>query len=376
MGQVACCQASYEDYVEISNIESEGHKGQGTIDSNIRCDKSYGKVSENCDSESKLMQASELFGHNVKEAMADVEKYLREFDLDSADEAMSTWLNRLNPPAQQELKGSTTYRKLQRSLGQYDLAKEMILSEGFEVLWQQDSYRMEIKRDPLHRVFEYRLVMELDQPLDEVLSHFEEQDLVHKVQKQLSKPVETYGDINPWQKVYMMSFHLAAIIKVELVTEFFRYRGKKDGYILEVMQTEFDHAAHGIPEKSWLTTRPWLLTSTLWRPHEADPKRTVLTQVTRAEGGMRLSSWMIDAACYLVAKSFTTDVRNFAKEVTRPGNAWRDRILQDKDGFYSEIEKIKQKATTTGQCWQACVLDRCWQTPPERRDGIPPSHRK
>eukprot|EP00913_Durusdinium_trenchii_P016374 g15391.t1 len=184
MGQVACCQASYEDYVEISNIESEGHKGQGTIDSNIRCDKSYGKVSENCDSESKLMQASELFGHNVKEAMADVEKYLREFDLDSADEAMSTWLN----------------RKLQRSLGQYDLAKEMILSEGFEVLWQQDSYRMEIKRDPLHRVFEYRLVMELDQPLDEVLSHFEEQDLVHKVQKQLSKPVETYGDINPWQK--------------------------------------------------------------------------------------------------------------------------------------------------------------------------------
>ena len=100
----------------------------------------------------------------------------------------------------------------------------------------------------------------------------------------------------------------------------FRTRVAKDGYILEALRTEFDHAAHGatwleqihadgiayrpvsvevanirskhcyfwdckrqkhmffivtcgwtaeIPEKSWLTTRPWLLVSTLWKPHKA-----------------------------------------------------------------------------------------------------------
>ncbi len=76
---------------------------------------------------------------------------------------------------------------------------------------------MEVKRDPSNRVFEYKLVMELEQPMHEAIAHFEEMDLVHKVQKQLSKPLQAFGPLTPWQKVYMMCINVA-IFKLELVT--------------------------------------------------------------------------------------------------------------------------------------------------------------
>ncbi|OLP91445.1 hypothetical protein AK812_SmicGene26858 [Symbiodinium microadriaticum] len=148
---------------------------------------------------------------------------------------------------------------------------EMLDSDGFELLWQQDNTRMEVKRDPSCRVFEYRLairpkevdisVIDLEQPLSQAAAHRDVAEcLVSPV------PLAAVGSLsagseaavpareNSGQRislakgestsfnccqVYMMCFNIA-VLRIE---ELFRYRDETNGFILEGIRTEFDQTA-------------------------------------------------------------------------------------------------------------------------------------
>jgi len=371
MGQSVCCQAGVEEHIEIQVPENKDLKAS-VVDRVIELNED--QTSGNVPAAHEKITGNEVEEGFVREAVAEVDRHLREFDLDAADSAMMTWLERLNPAAAYQLKQTKTYRTLRQKLGQYEAAKDMILSDGFEVLWHQDATTMHVKRDPQRKIFEYKLVIELDQPLSEAMAHFEEIDLVHKVQTQLSKPARTFGDVTPWQKVVMMCFNVA-VFRVEVINEVFRYRGK-DGFILEGLRSDFDLEAHGIPEKTWFSTRPWNLTANLWLPHQDDPKKTTFIQVNRATLGVRLPSWVLDTGTYFVARSFAADVQTFAHEMACPKSVWRERISADKDGFYKELRNVEEARSRSKASGNKSMLERSWLIPPELQDTTPSPLRK
>ncbi|CAE6941436.1 unnamed protein product [Symbiodinium natans] len=292
----------------------------------------------------------------TKRALEEAERHLRDFNLDRADEVLGTALEQLSEASAERLRSAETFRRVQRHLGQYELAKDMLASDDFELLWQQDGTRMEVKRDPCCRVFEYRLVIDLEQPLSQAVSHFEEVDLIHKVQKQLCQPVETLGSGSPWHKAYMMCFSIA-VLRIEVLHELFRYRDKTNGVLLEGVCTEFDHTALNVPAKSWRAMRPWNIAANLWKPHEDGSGRTTFIHVSRAEAGMTLASWMLDTAAYFVARGFAADVRKAAAEASVPGSPWMERINADKDGFYAELREIEKVRSTVP--WDKRALAAC-----------------
>mmetsp|Transcript_58788 Transcript_58788/g.110151 ORF Transcript_58788/g.110151 Transcript_58788/m.110151 type:complete len:360 (+) Transcript_58788:25-1104(+) len=359
MGQTACCKGH-----EAELPEAVAELGKDEQYCTIELNKD--EPSHNAPLEPQDDDA--LIEHAIEAA----QRCLAEFDLDHADDILGAALSQIDEASAKRLRQSETFRQVQRHLGQYELAKEMLFSDGFEVLWQQDNATMEVKRDPTCRVFEYRLVIELDQPLSKAMAHMEEVDLIHKVQKQLCQPVQSFGTPTAWQKVYMMCFNVA-ILRVEVLHEVFRYRGRKDGFLMEGIRTEFDQSPYDVPTKSWRAFRPWTVAANLWKPSEDGTNKTTFIHVTRAEAGMTLASWMLDTAAYFVARSFAADVQKAAAETSKPGSPWMERMRADKDGFYRElqhIEKARQRVP-----WDDRFLHRKWKLQPETQNAIPPSLR-
>lgn len=281
----SCCQAD-------ADAEAPGQIEVATPQDKLPYDADI--VNNDEEIPTKATQAAKAGEHEerlAQQALEEAERHLHEFNLDRADAVLGAALDQLSEASAEGLRNADTFRRVQRCLGQYEMAKEMLDSDGFELLWQQDNTRMEVKRDPSCRVFEYRLVIDLEQPLSQAMSHFEEVDLIHKVQKQLCQPVRTLGSASPWQKVYMMCFNIA-VLRIEVLHELFRYRDETNGFILEGIRTEFDQTALDVPAKSWRAIRPWSITANLWKPHEDGSGRTTFVHVSRAEAGMTLASWV------------------------------------------------------------------------------------
>ncbi|CAJ1376344.1 unnamed protein product [Effrenium voratum] len=373
MGQT-CCQESHDE-ATVATLTAGKVGYEPALDLQNKEDV--------CDNAAEDAKAPQNTAAIIAQATEVVEGHMRDFDLDAADAAMGQALEELDAAADL-LKATDTYRRLQQNLGHYERAKELLLADGFELLWQQDKARMEVKRDPSCRVFEYRLVIELDQPLHKAMAAFEEVDLVHQVQKQLTQPVRSFGACTPWWKALMSCFNVG-FLKVEMVYELFRYRGRKDGFIIEGVHTEFDHSAAGaprfsrapglqVPAASWRTLRPWALSANLWKPAQDDSEATTFVHVSRAETGYTLPQWVLDMAAYFVARGFAADVQKSASEASKPGSAWMDRARQDKDGFYHELQLLEQARRRSGP-WDDSMLDRCWHLPAERQNHTPPSLR-
>jgi len=367
----SCCQAADAEAEQIE-LATPQDELELPFDADIVNDDKDDK-DEEIRTKATAAKAGEHEERLAQQALEEAERHLREFNLDRADAVLGAALDQLSEASAEGLRNADTFRRVQRCLGQYELAKEMLDSDGFELLWQQDNTRMEVKRDPSCRVFEYRLVIDLEQPLSQAMSHFEEVDLIHKVQKQLCQPVRTLGSVSPWQKVYMMCFNIT-VLRIEVLHELFRYRDETNGFILEGIRTEFDQTALEVPAKSWRAIRPWSITANLWKPHEDGSGRTTFIHVSRAEAGMTLASWMLDTAAYYVARGFASDVNKAAFEASLPGSPWMERMQADKDGFYRELQKIEKMRSPVP--WDSRFLNRRWRLLPELQSATPPSLRK
>jgi len=175
----SCCQAADAEAEQIE-LATPQDELELPFDADIVNDDKDEK-DEEIRTKATAAKAGEHEERLAQQALEEAERHLREFNLDRADAVLGAALDQLSEASAEGLRNADTFRRVQRCLGQYELAKEMLDSDGFELLWQQDNTRMEVKRDPSCRVFEYRLVIDLEQPLSQAMSHFEEVDLIHKM---------------------------------------------------------------------------------------------------------------------------------------------------------------------------------------------------
>jgi len=308
------------------------------------------------------------------EALAVAETHLRSLELDAADEVLSAALERLGARAAKELRGSEVARDVRRRLGQYDASCQMLLADGFDVVWEKGGSKLELKMDASRKWFDYRLMVEVDQSLGAVMAQNEEMDLAHKIQP-LSRPIEVLGTSSPWLKQrYTVNFKVA-VFNVELSQECFRYRGSDEGFLLESIESNADRVQRGAGAKqdSWRIVRPWIVMTNLWRPH-ADGG-TTLTSVVRVDVGMVVPHWVVNVALLSMAENFVSDVRKAAALAARTGSPWAERMQADRDGFYREMRRLQEVRAAAVGPWDHGALQRQWKLDPEAYDLSPPSSR-
>ncbi|CAE8705413.1 unnamed protein product, partial [Polarella glacialis] len=224
-------------------------------------------------SEAKLPDKESFTGKTseqiVDEAIIAAEAYLVGGNcLDSADDCLSSALLELehergtaaDKAAANRLRASGVFGKVCKALGQYEAAREMLGAEDFILLWEKEDCKLELKVDKSRKWFDYRLTMELPQPISQVMGQNEESDLCHKAQPQLSEPIQLFGAHTPWTKQYMLKFSVA-LFNVEVVQESWRYRDTKHGFLLEGITSDFDQVRQNMStplDKGWLQ-RNWKL---------------------------------------------------------------------------------------------------------------------
>jgi len=198
----SCCQAADAEAEQIE-LATPQDELELPFDADIVNDDKDEK-DEEIRTKATAAKAGEHEERLAQQALEEAERHLREFNLDRADAVLGAALDQLSEASAEGLRNADTFRRVQRCLGQYELAKEMLDSDGFELLWQQDNTRMEVKRDPSCRVFEYRLVIDLEQPLSQAMSHFEEVDLIHKdgFYRELQK-IEKMRSPVPWDSRFL-----------------------------------------------------------------------------------------------------------------------------------------------------------------------------
>lgn len=281
--------------------------------------------------------------------------------------------------AAEDLRKSPIFDSVSQRVAQFEAAIDLFYTP-MQVLWSNEDGTLELQTDPTGRYFDYRLTLEIEAPLTHCMATATEVDLVPLAQPIMHKAPDTYGEVQPWCIVMMIT--LRVILTVELLMEYIRLPNTKYGYLVELISSEFPEEGRGIPPKpnGFTTLRPWVWTSNLWLPRGNGKTGTVLMQVTRTDAGCRIPSFISNYVFQKICCKFISDVRGSAARVSEDGNPWAPRVESDPEGFYGKLRDVdaaasKRQGHDLRNLPLKKVFDRTWMLHPSKHDCRSPSLR-
>lgn len=290
----------------------------------------------------------------VAAALAKVEVLMKDYDILEAESVLAQALGKLGCLHQEEevqvsataqnaaakLRASQPFKDVEEWVSQYDPTVDMLFSDNFKLLYENEWGKMELYQPEGEQWFDYRMTVFIDAPLAECLSTSHELDLIPLAQACVHEKPVRVGPENGFVAASVTKMP-ALIFNVELFFESLRVRDKRAGFLLESIRgSNFPLRGRQVPDKPWRTIRPWAWVANAWIPRGGGKEGTVLVQVTRVDAGFHIPNFVLNWTFRQMATGFMRDLRETAQKAMTDGSPWKKRISEDKVSLYGQLKEV------------------------------------
>lgn len=221
-------------------------------------------------------------------------------------------------------------------------------SRSMELVWERHDAKVWCRVLPDQQV-DVKVAIELAAPLSACLVGSFELDLIPEWNKMMKRAPTTVGPVSKFNFVVHAVIEIL-LFKLESFGEVLRFVDREYGFYVDSISSEFPPRDLVLPsETSWRNIRLAVDVKSVFLPRGGSQPGTLLVQMSRFSVGFGVPQSMLKHLVAVAAPSMIAEAITAAGRASEPGTVFYQRLQEDKDGLYAELQAAEAVASRRGE---------------------------